>query len=66
MRNTDSTLCAVLFVRSAIDEHDKAVQWFKRALRIDRKCLPAWTLLGHEFVEMRNSGKKFSLMQSIV
>lgn len=33
------------------------MEWFKRALRIDRKCLAAWTLMGHEFLEMRNCGE---------
>ncbi|KAL8871191.1 MAG: hypothetical protein Q9174_002924, partial [Haloplaca sp. 1 TL-2023] len=36
-------------------EHEKAVMYFRRALTLDRKCLSAWTLMGHEFVEMKNT-----------
>lgn len=28
---------------------------FQRALKVDRKYLPAWTLMGHEYVELRNT-----------
>ena len=36
--------------------HGKAVQYFQRALKLNRKFLSAWTLMGHEFVEMKNTG----------
>lgn len=29
--------------------------YFKRALLLNRDYLPAWTLMGHEFVELKNS-----------
>lgn len=32
----------------------QAVMYFKRALALDRACLSAWTLMGHEYVEMKN------------
>jgi len=35
--------------------HEKAVHSFQRALRLDPRCLSAWTLMGHEFVEMKNT-----------
>ena len=28
--------------------------YFRRALALDRSCLSAWTLMGHEYVEMKN------------
>ena len=34
--------------------HEKAVAYFKRALRLNRRFLGAWTLLGHEYVELKN------------
>ena len=37
-------------------QHAKAVLYFKRALKLNRKFLAAWTLMGHEFVEMKNTG----------
>jgi anaphase-promoting complex subunit 8 len=40
---------------SAREEHTKAIQYFRRSLLLNRDYLPAWTLLGHEFVELKNS-----------
>jgi anaphase-promoting complex subunit 8 len=36
-------------------EHEKAVIYFKRALKLNRKFLSAWTLMGHEYIELRNT-----------
>jgi tetratricopeptide (TPR) repeat protein len=36
-------------------EHEKAVKYFRRAIQLDRTYLSAWTLMGHEYVEMKNS-----------
>ncbi|KAJ2159735.1 anaphase-promoting complex component apc8 [Coemansia sp. RSA 552] len=36
-------------------EHEKAVAYFQRALQLDSKYLAAWTLMGHEFIEMKNT-----------
>jgi len=36
-------------------EHDKAIKYFKRATDLDRTYLSAWMLIGHEYVEMKNS-----------
>ena len=35
--------------------HEKAVLYFRRALRLDSSFLPAWTLMGHEYVELKNT-----------
>lgn len=35
--------------------HEKSVFYFRRALRLNRKYLSAWTLMGHEYVEMKNT-----------
>ncbi len=32
----------------------QAVMYFRRALKLDRTYLSAWTLMGHEYVEMKN------------
>ncbi|KYK61535.1 hypothetical protein DCS_02677 [Drechmeria coniospora] len=40
---------------SLISMHEKAVQYFRRALTLDRSCLSAWTLMGHEYVELKNT-----------
>ena len=36
-------------------EHEKAVKYFRRATQLDRTYLAAWTLMGHEYIEMKNS-----------
>ncbi|KKA27914.1 hypothetical protein TD95_004456 [Thielaviopsis punctulata] len=40
---------------SLLSMHEKAVQYFRRALTLDRTCLAAWTLMGHEYVELKNT-----------
>ncbi|KAK3328425.1 anaphase promoting complex subunit 8 [Cercophora scortea] len=40
---------------SLLSSHEKAVQYFRRALTLDRTCLSAWTLMGHEYVELKNT-----------
>ena len=36
-------------------EREKAISYFKRALQVNRNCLTAWTLMGHEYVELKNT-----------
>jgi len=40
---------------SLLSLHEKAVQYFRRALTLDRSCLSAWTLMGHEYIELKNT-----------
>lgn len=40
---------------SQISHHEKAVNYFRRALTLDRTFLSAWTLMGHEYVELKNT-----------
>ena len=42
--------CIVGNYYSLKGNHGKAVQYFQRALKLNRKFLSAWTLMGHEFV----------------
>ncbi|KAI9087553.1 hypothetical protein K1719_030423 [Acacia pycnantha] len=35
--------------------HEKSVVYFRRALKLNKNYLSAWTLMGHEFVEMKNT-----------
>lgn len=47
-------------------DHQKAVMYFHRALKINPQYLSAWTLLGHEFMEMKNTnGAIHSYRQAI-
>ena len=34
---------------------ERAIQYFRRATELDQSYLPAWTLMGHEYVEIKNS-----------
>ena len=49
------TCCVVGNYYSLKSEHEKAIMYFRRALTLDRSFLSAWTLMGHEYVEMKNT-----------
>eukprot|EP00897_Mesotaenium_endlicherianum_P009716 jgi/Mesen1/8773/ME000524S08071 len=49
------TCCVVGNYYSLRGQHEKAVLYFRRALRLNRRYLSAWTLMGHEYVEMKNT-----------
>uniref|UniRef100_A0A8C4NE93 Cyclosome subunit 8 n=1 Tax=Eptatretus burgeri TaxID=7764 RepID=A0A8C4NE93_EPTBU len=40
---------------SLCTQHEKAVVYFQRALKLNPRCLSAWTLMGHEYMEMKNT-----------
>ena len=42
------------FARTPGVKPTQAVMYFRRALKLDQACLSAWTLMGHEYVEMKN------------
>ncbi|ONK80372.1 uncharacterized protein A4U43_C01F16960 [Asparagus officinalis] len=47
--------CIIANYYSLKGQHEKSVIYFRRALKLNRKYLTAWTLMGHEFVEMKNT-----------
>lgn len=49
------TCCIIANYHSMKCEHEKAIMYYKRALTLNKNCLSAWTLMGHEFVELKNS-----------
>ncbi|XP_043288679.1 cell division cycle protein 23 homolog isoform X1 [Venturia canescens] len=49
------TCCIVGNYYSLRADHQKAVMYFHRALKLNPQYLSAWTLLGHEFMEMKNT-----------
>jgi len=49
------TCCVVGNYYSLRSEHQKAVLYFQRALKLNPHYLSAWTLMGHEFMEMKNT-----------
>lgn len=49
------TCCIIANYHSMKGEHEKAIMYYKRALILNKNSLSAWTLMGHEFVELKNS-----------
>lgn len=49
------TCCIIANYYSARQEHEKSIMYFRRALILNKKSTSAWTLMGHEFVELKNS-----------
>ncbi|CCD23995.1 anaphase promoting complex subunit CDC23 NDAI_0C03350 [Naumovozyma dairenensis CBS 421] len=49
------TCCIIANYYSARQEHEKSIMYFRRALTLNKSCTSAWTLMGHEFVELKNS-----------
>ncbi|XP_028402340.1 cell division cycle protein 23 homolog [Dendronephthya gigantea] len=49
------TCCVVANFYSLQACHEKAILYFQRALRLNPRYLSAWTLMGHEYMEMKNT-----------
>ncbi|RKP39463.1 hypothetical protein BJ085DRAFT_5616, partial [Dimargaris cristalligena] len=49
------TCCVIGNYYGLRGEHEKAVVYFQRALKLNPRYLSAWTLMGHEYVEMKNT-----------
>ncbi|XP_077493913.1 uncharacterized protein LOC144104653 [Amblyomma americanum] len=49
------TCCVVGNFYSLRSQHEKAVVYFGRALRLNPNYFAAWTLMGHEYMEMKNT-----------
>lgn len=53
-RDSSEVCCCIGNYYGSIGDHIRAIQAFKRALRLDSGCSGAWILLGHEYVELKN------------
>ncbi|KAG1691495.1 Cell division cycle protein 23 [Nymphon striatum] len=49
------TCCVIGNYYSLRAQHEKAVLYFQRALKLNPSYLSAWTLMGHEYMEMKNA-----------
>lgn len=49
------TCCILGNYYSLHGEHQKAMRYFHRALKLNPLYLAAWTLLGQEYMELKNS-----------
>ena len=54
-RERPEVCCMIGNYYSLRQEPERAIQYFRRAAELDQTYLPAWTLMGHEFVEIKNS-----------
>lgn len=52
---TPETCCVVGNYYSLRGKHEREIVYFQRALKLSPKCMSAWTLMGHEYVELRNT-----------
>lgn len=46
-------------------QHEKAALYFQRALKLNPRCLGAWTLMGHEYMEMKNTSAAIQAYRSV-
>ncbi|KAK3590022.1 hypothetical protein CHS0354_041047 [Potamilus streckersoni] len=49
------TCCVIGNYYSLRSQHEKAVLYFQRSLKLNPHYLAAWTLMGHEFMELKNT-----------
>ncbi|CAN1753517.1 Anaphase-promoting complex subunit 8, partial [Linum perenne] len=47
--------CIIANYYSLKGQHEKSITYFRRALKLNKNYLSAWTLMGHEYVEMKNT-----------
>jgi anaphase-promoting complex subunit 8 len=60
------TCCVVGNYYSLKGRHERAVQYFQRALRLNGQYLSAWTLMGHEYMELRNTSAAIQCYRNAV
>ncbi|XP_078488584.1 cell division cycle protein 23 homolog [Ciona intestinalis] len=60
------TCCIVGNYYSIRTDHEKAVIYFQRALKLNPNYLSAWTLMGHEFTEVKNTSAAIQAYRNAV
>ena len=60
------TCCVLGNYYSLWGDHEKAVLYFKRALKLNSWFLSAWTLMGHEFLELKNTAAAIEAYRSAI
>lgn len=55
-QNRAETCCILGNYCSVKGEHTRAILYFSRALRLNKKFHEGWTLLGHEYLELKKTG----------
>lgn len=54
-KNRPEICCLVGNYYSIRSDHVRAISYFQRALKLDSGYLSAWTLMGHEYLELKNT-----------
>lgn len=60
------TCCVIGNYYSLRSQHAKAVLYFQRALKLNPNYLSAWTLMGHEFMELKNKSAAIQSYRSAI
>ncbi|RWS27271.1 cell division cycle protein 23-like protein [Leptotrombidium deliense] len=60
------TCCCIANFYSLRSQHTKAIVYFSRALQLNPRHLSAWTLMGHEYMEMKNTGAAIQSYRSAI
>lgn len=60
------TCCVVGNYYSLKGQHDRAIVYFQRALSVDPAFLSAWTLMGHEYMELRNTATAITCYRQVL
>ena len=60
------TCCIVGNYYSLRGEHERSITYFQRALKLNRNIVSAWTLMGHEYVELRNTSAAISCYREAI
>lgn len=60
------TCCCIANFYSLRGQHAKAVTYFARALQLNPRHISAWTLMGHEYMELKNTGAAIQAYRSAI
>lgn len=60
------TCCVLGNYYSLRGDHEKAITYFKRAIKLDSDFLSAWTLMGHEYLELKNTSAAIESYRSAI
>lgn len=61
----ETCICIANFY-SLRGQHAKSVVYFSRALQLNPKYLSAWTLMGHEYIELKNTNAAIQAYRSAI
>lgn len=63
---TPETNCCIANSYSARDQHTKAIVYFTRALKLNPDHANSWTLIGHEYLEVKSIEKALQAYRSAI